>query len=439
MRVLLTSHGSTGDIFPLIGLGRAMREAGHHVRYATAPLYQRDIEKAGLEFVSLPPEWGPEIFADFMRELNRCKHPLLQLVHIYCSALPFMAEVIRRMEIALRDTDVLVGSYFFPHYRVLADRAGVPYAAFAFCHNLAPTDAHPPEGLPALRALPGFLRRRYCRSAWRLSNSVVDFTINTICRGLFRECGLPHSKGFLLNPAELELVAVAKAVGENWRAGEKFQFSGYLRWQAPTDAKIEEELQAFCAGAEVPVLTFGSVTFDDVHSVMSRFLHHWPEDRKIIVQRGWVGLSVEVARPNIKVVGAMSHDQLFRHASCIIHHGGAGTTASALMAGRPQIIVPHIADQFFWGAEMKRLRVGAVLNKKTWPEKLPDKVARLESKRKRRLRAERLGERIRAEDGPGTSVRLLEEFVAKHRAAQVLKSSPSESVAPVATLTPIAE
>jgi hypothetical protein len=66
-------------------------------------------------------------------------------------------------------------------------------------------------------------------------------------------------------------------------------------------------------------------------------------------------------------------------------------------------------------------------------------VARLESKRKRRLRAERLGERIRAEDGPGTSVRLLEEFVAKHRAAQALKSSPSESVAPVATLTPIAE
>jgi len=72
MRVLLTSHGSTGDIYPLIGLGRALREAGHHVRYATAPLYQREIEKAGLEFVLMPPEWGPEIFADFMREINRC-------------------------------------------------------------------------------------------------------------------------------------------------------------------------------------------------------------------------------------------------------------------------------------------------------------------------------------------------------------------------------
>lgn len=434
MRVLLTSHGSTGDIYPLIGLGRALREAGHHVRYATAPLYQKEIEKAGLEFVSLPPEWGPEMFADFMRELNRCKHPLLQLIHIYCGALPFMGEIIRRIDAALKDSDVLVSSYFFPHYRVVADRARVPYVCFAFCHNLVPTSAHPPEKFPALRWLPGPLRRRYCRAGWRLSNRIVDVTINNICRVMFREQKLPPMHGFISNPAELELVGVGRAIGEHWQPEEQFQFTGYLRWQAPENAKLEEELNAFCAGAEVPILTFGSVTFDDVHTVMSRFMQHWPEGKKIIVQSGWVGLAVEVARPYIKVIGPVSHDQLFRHASCVIYHGGAGTAASVLFAGKPHIIIPHIADQWFWGAEIKRMRVGTMLNKKTWPEKLPAKVLKVEGKKKMRRRAEALAIKLRDEDGPGTAVRLLEEFVQKKRAAAANAKSSDVLPATEATL-----
>ncbi len=433
MRVLLTSQGSTGDIFPLIGLGRALREAGHTVRYATAPLYRKDIEAAGLEFVALPPEWGPEIFAEFMRELNRCRHPLLQLVHIYCGALPFMGEVIRRMDAALRSADLLVGSYFFPHFKSLADRAGVPFATFAFCHNLVPTDAQPPEGLPSLAALPVLLRRPYCRTAWRLANHLVDFALNSICRALFREQGLPPSRGFLLAPAELELVAVARVFGEHRPASAQFQYTGYLRWQAPPDAVLEGELEEFCAGETVPVLTFGSVTFDDVHAIMDRFQRHWPPGRKIIIQSGWAGLSVDVARPNIKVISPMSHDQLFRRASCVIHHGGAGTTASVMLAGKPQIIIPHIADQFFWGAEIKRLRVGAVLSKKNWPEKLPAKVAKIEGKKKLRRRAEALGERVRAENGPAHAVRLLEEFAARHERISVsapASASASKSLSP---------
>ncbi len=163
---------------------------------------------------------------------------------------------------------------------MLAERVGVPYVCFAFCHNLVPTAEHPPEKCPELRWLPGFLRRRYCRAAWRLSNYVVDFAINTICRSLFRVMGLPPMRGFILDPAELELIGVGRAVGEHWQPESRFQFTGYLRWQSPENEKLEAELRDFCAGAEVPVLTFGSVTFDDVHSVMSRFLQHWPDGQK---------------------------------------------------------------------------------------------------------------------------------------------------------------
>ncbi|MBW2448308.1 MAG: glycosyltransferase, partial [Deltaproteobacteria bacterium] len=40
------------------------------------------------------------------------------------------------------------------------------------------------------------------------------------------------------------------------------------------------------------------------------------------------------------------------------HHGGAGTTANALRAGVPQVVVPHIVDQFYWAARVRRLGVG---------------------------------------------------------------------------------
>ena len=54
MRALLTSHGSTGDIYPVIALGKAMKDAGHEVRFATVPFFQKEVERAGLEFIPVP-------------------------------------------------------------------------------------------------------------------------------------------------------------------------------------------------------------------------------------------------------------------------------------------------------------------------------------------------------------------------------------------------
>jgi UDP:flavonoid glycosyltransferase YjiC (YdhE family) len=42
----------------------------------------------------------------------------------------------------------------------------------------------------------------------------------------------------------------------------------------------------------------------------------------------------------------------------VIHHGGAGTTAMATRSGVPQILVPHILDQFYWGERIRRRQLG---------------------------------------------------------------------------------
>lgn len=413
MRVLLTSHGSTGDIFPLIGYGKALKEAGHEVRYATAPLYRKDIEKAGLDFVHMPPDWGREIFAEFMRELSRAKIPLLQLRHIYSGALPFLAELIERIRPQLDWCDVVVGSYFFPQWGQLAALHGKPFATFAFCHNLIPTPDYPPEMIPRLRGWPKPIQQSWNMACWRLGSWLVDMTLNSVCGDLFKQTGLPPSKGFLIKPAELSMVAVSSDLMDIFQHNDSFKFVGYLRWQSDEDDQIERDLEAFCEGQEVPVLTFGSVTFDDTHTIMSRFLHTWPKGKKIIIQTGWAGLSVEIERPEIKFVPSMSHDRLFRYASVVIHHGGAGTTASVLHAGKPQIIIPHIADQEWWAAEVLRLKAGKRLGKKRWPEKLPHRVRRIEKNTDYRKRTEELAQKLSQEDGKAMSAKTLEDFVAE--------------------------
>ena len=176
---------------------------------------------------------------------------------------------------------------------------------------------------------------------------------------------------------------------------------------------MQEELDLFLKGEKAPVINFGSVTFDSVHEKMRIFSKKWPKHKKIIIQTGWAGLSMEVSQPHIKVIGKISHDQLFKHASCVIHHGGAGTTASVLHAGVPQIIIPHIADQPFFASEIIRLGVGISISKERWPHRIAKAVKRIERSPKKQKKALEVAESLKAENGPETASIILENFVHK--------------------------
>jgi vancomycin aglycone glucosyltransferase len=106
----------------------------------------------------------------------------------------------------------------------------------------------------------------------------------------------------------------------------------------------------------------------------------------------------------------MSHDQLFRHASVVLHHGGAGTTASVFHAGRPHVIVPHIADQNFFAHEVVRLGCGVKLPRKHWPEQLASRVDQMESRADVTDAARRAQTIVGDEDGPANAVHELERF-----------------------------
>ncbi|MEM7791323.1 MAG: glycosyltransferase [Verrucomicrobiota bacterium] len=409
MRVLLTSHGSTGDIYPVIRLGRALVESGHEVRFACVSLFRDEIESAGIRYIYVPPDWDQSGFAEAMRDLTKAKNPVDLMRIIYSESLPYLDELFPTLDRELETADLFVSSYVFASLCRLAENRGIPTAVTTFAHNAVPSPSYPPDGVPRLLPFPSFIRQPWNSLAWKIADRIFCWQINQVVGEATEKYGIGRTESFLLEPADKVIVTVSPGLFEPRRLwSERFKFTGYLRWQAAEDPALDDYLKDFCREEKVPILTFGSVTFDEARKVMTRFMRNWPKGKKIIIQSGWAGLTIERPRPEMKCVGKVSHDQLFKYASVVIHHGGAGTTGTVLHAGVPQIIIPHIGDQWSFADAVKSLGVGLEVKRKKWPEDLPKAVRLVEKSKKMLPRAQKVAMRLAEENGPLNAVRELE-------------------------------
>ncbi|CAK9042710.1 Sterol 3-beta-glucosyltransferase UGT80B1 (Protein TRANSPARENT TESTA 15) (UDP-glucose:sterol glucosyltransferase 80B1) [Durusdinium trenchii] len=68
----------------------------------------------------------------------------------------------------------------------------------------------------------------------------------------------------------------------------------------------------------------------------------------VLLNAGWGGIEVEDCPAHALLVRDIPFDWLFPRVRAVVHHGGSGTTHSALRCGRKQLIIPHLADQFMW-------------------------------------------------------------------------------------------
>jgi len=423
MKILLTSQGSTGDIYPMIALGLELQRSGHQVAFATSPPFEKDVEGAGLKYEPLPPYWDKAELAYWMGRLQLFKLPLNQLRELYRAATPHITQYIDRMDELLNGCDVLVSSYLFPMNRSLAERHQVPFATFAFAHNTVPSQFYPPEGFPRLKFLPRKLQYFWNRQCWRLGNFAVDSVINQTISRKLKQKNLPPVRNFFSRPANLVMVGVSPSLMKPpYRLHRRFEFTGYCRYQTPPEPEKDAIIQNFTAGKKVPVLSFGSMVYAHPEKVVERFLQCWPQGRKIIIQPGWSGFQFPENHPDILTVGPMSHDQLFEHASVVIHHGGAGTTASVLYAGKPHLVVPHIADQNFFAHEVLRLGCGIKTKKESWPEKLAPLLDKLEAEPSFSRKATEAREKLLQENGPAYARGIIEAYV-QRKGALVEKDS----------------
>src|SRR6185503_15588467 len=81
---------------------------------------------------------------------------------------------------------------------------------------------------------------------------------------------------------------------------------------------------------------------------------------RLILSSGWTGLGLSRSNlpPWCRVISTVPHHLLFPRCAAVVHHGGAGTTTTVARAGVPQIILPHLLDQFYWAHRVKLLGLG---------------------------------------------------------------------------------
>jgi sterol 3beta-glucosyltransferase len=133
-----------------------------------------------------------------------------------------------------------------------------------------------------------------------------------------------------------------------------------------------------------------------------------------VLATGWGGLTSETAPSGAFFLEDVPHDWLFPRVAAVVHHGGAGTTAAGLRAGRPTFVCPVVGDQPFWGRRVAALGVGpAPLPKvQLTAERLAKAISVAVTDAGMRQKAAMLGQRIRAEDGVGRAVAYINEHLA---------------------------
>jgi sterol 3beta-glucosyltransferase len=180
-------------------------------------------------------------------------------------------------------------------------------------------------------------------------------------------------------------------------------------WQPP------HELTAFLEAGDPPVVvSFGSISGQDPArsaEIVIEALRKTGE-RGILVT-GWGGLEATDLPNSVLQIRSAPYEWLFPQSAAVVHHGGAGTTAAGLRAGKPSVVCPFFGDQPFWGHRVEELGVGPAplpqsdLNTTTLARAIERAVDNGEMQRE----AAQIGAKIRDENGVDAAVRFIERYV----------------------------
>lgn len=130
----------------------------------------------------------------------------------------------------------------------------------------------------------------------------------------------------------------------DWSAN--ISISGFYFLNLATNYTPDPDLNAFLDAGPPPVyIGFGSIVLEDPDGMTKLIFDAVRQTgQRALVSKGWGGFGADqIGIPdNVFMLGNVPHDWLFKRVSCVVHHGGAGTTAAGIAAGKPTVIVPFL-------------------------------------------------------------------------------------------------
>ncbi len=417
-RILITTFGSYGDLFPYLAIGSELRRRGHAVTIGTSAAYRGRVEDEGLLFTPIRPDvdLGDREFLKWVFDERRGSE-----------------RIIRAMAGMIRDTyedtkgpayeaDAIVTHPLTFAATLIAKKRRVPWAStvLAPISFLSAYDPSVLAPMPWLRKWTflgtGFYRRFYDFGRWqtvRWVRATIEFAREEL--GLTREqVGVLVFEGS--QSPQLTLALFSRVLAQpqpDWPASAIVTGFPFFSGAAQSEALAPELEQFLAAGPPPVVFTLGS-------SAVGAAGNFYRDSYRAVEQLGVRTLFLTGAHAQglpEKLPAHMlewtyaPHSALFPRAAAIVHQGGIGTTAEALRSGRPMLVVPFAHDQFD-NAE-RCLRIGTA----RWT----GRSAYNSSSAERELRAilgdtamhsqcARVAAEIRSENGPATAADAIERI-----------------------------
>lgn len=371
IKFIINTFGSAGDVHPFIALGRQLRERGHDVVYITSAKFKPLIEREGIRCRAL----GTVEHYDAMIRDPRLWDPRVALGVILegiAASFPNSVAAIRE-EVAGHDGKCcVVGSSLSFAARAVSQRDGLAMASI----HLAPTMFWSSEAPPLFAPEAAFLQRapRGIRPwLFWLIDKLIHWRFARPLNREYRRMGLPApSRPFGRDIHSPELVV---GMFPEWFAPAQRDWPSPLLLpgfplfaeSGAAEEGLPGELSTFLKAGEPPVVFAPGSANVQGH-------HFFAEAAKACCELGVGGVFVTPARetipmplsPTIHHVEYVDFPRLFPHCAAVVHHGGIGTLAQALAAGKPHLVMPMAHDQFDNAERLARLGVAEVLEARRW-------------------------------------------------------------------------
>ncbi|MCO4764430.1 MAG: glycosyltransferase family 1 protein [Myxococcales bacterium] len=412
MKILLSPIGSRGDVQPMVALGLGLRARGHTVDFLAAETFDALLsERYGFRCLPGTPDIQ-EMLTTHAADLSSPIATARLLSREVKSQLQGQIDALCGV---VRAYDLVVGAGVHMAGASVCEAKGVPYRSALYVPQLLPSGAHPPFLVP-YQGLPAGLNR------WMhgISNRLIDRWMLQPLRGYRRSAGLPDvadAMTMVLGKAPL-LCCASELAGIPDDTRLEVQQTGALVLPLPADTALDANLLQFIEAGTPPVYVgFGSMvdptperTADLVREAAAI------AGVRIVLGTGWSDSHAQVGE-QVMVIRAAPHALLLPRCLAAVHHGGAGTTFAAAMAGVPQLLVPHLMDQYYWGARITERGLGptAIPRKKLTAKKLARALVQCRDGPGMRERAAHAGAALSKTDGVATAIAVLEQVVMKER------------------------
>lgn len=405
LRVVLAAVGSRGDVQPMLALAQALVARGHVPLIAAPPDFESWVRGLGFEFTPLGMDIQAFLAGDADMMTGNPVKGARVFRRFFCDQIPIQ---VSQLKAACAGADALLWAGLALAGPSVAEHLGLPAFGVIYTTCTVSSDLHPPATIPR-HGMPGWINRTLWVLHALASQRLFGATFNT-ARGAM---GLPAVRilDHLFDRGNI-VFAVDEALfppDPAW-AG-RFPYANFLFFDDPT--RLDAELDAWLADGEPPVYVgFGSMSGQGTDHAGRMIVEALAgTGLRCIVGAGWAGLGQGKLPPGWRVVRDAPHAELFPRVAAVVHHGGAGTTAQALRAGAPQVILPLVLDQYH---HAHRLFVAGLvprpvpMERTTAPglaQAIQTALALPEEPRKA------VAERLRASDGRGEIVRRVEALL----------------------------